>query len=87
MKTVYKYPLVITDQSSIETSVGAKPLHVGLDPSGMPCIWCEVDPKARWCENTVYIVGTGNKIPAQTEHFGSFVDGYVVWHVYLPAWQ
>lgn len=84
MRRVWKYELQITDVQEIKAPMGAIPLHVGLDPNGVPCIWLEVDDEKFSRTGTVFIFGTGHKIPEDvTYHAGSFVQGEFVWHVYL----
>lgn len=84
MNTVWKFPLEITDMQKIKMPVGAVVVHGGLDPFGVPCLWCQVDDQeyiSRY--EVIYIVGTGNPIPPDaSRHLGSFVQGPFVWHVY-----
>ena len=84
MKTIYKYPIKITDIQPLKTYVGAKLLFADLDPNGQPCIWAEVDTDEE--EDNLFeirVVGTGNpmmKSPAS--YLNSFKQGVFVWHVY-----
>lgn len=83
MRTIYKYPIKITGVQEIRLPLG-RVLHVGLDPTGQPCIWAEVDTDCSPIVMPVYIVGTGNPMPEHpTDHIGSFVMGPFVWHVYV----
>ena len=84
MKTIYKYSIKVTDKQEIQIPCNAKIIHVGLDPQGVPCLWAEVDTTAPMKPVSVFIVGTGNPMPhvAHT-HFGSFIQGPFMWHVYL----
>jgi hypothetical protein len=83
MKTIYKYPIEITDEQEIKPPQFAKPLHVGLDPQGQPCIWLEVDTENDPKTMRIYVIGTGNPLPEYTAfHAGSFVQSPFVWHVY-----
>ena len=84
MNTIWKYPLEITDYQEIEMPQGARLLHVGLDPAGVPCVWAEVVTDSRPKKIVpLYVVGTGNPVPfGASEHVGSFNDGPFVWHVY-----
>jgi len=82
MKTIYKYPIRITDEQELEIPIGY-PIHVGIDPQGVPCIWYHVDTKSPTSKVKIYIVGTGNPIPENAHfHMGSFVQSPFVWHVY-----
>ncbi len=89
MRTVYKYPIRITDQQVIDVHCDggspARVLMVGLDPHGVACVWVEVDsdlPAA--FPLLVYVCGTGNPVPKDGRHLGSFTSGPFVWHVYSP---
>lgn len=43
MRTIYKYPLKITDRQTLPIKGLMSALHVGLDADQQPCIWCEVE--------------------------------------------
>lgn len=87
MRTIYKYPLEITDEQVIKISlfkyICESIVRVDLDPLGQPCIWCEVETTSKPLPVIIFIVGTGNPIPDEAKHIGSFIQGPFVWHVYL----
>ena len=84
MRTIWKFPLVITDKQKITVPIGSNFVHCGLDPNGEPSIWYRVDPRLEAIEKDVYIVGTGNPLPDEAlHHQGSFVHGPFMWHVYV----
>jgi hypothetical protein len=84
MKTIYKYPIKITDEQEIQMPAHANVLHVGLDPQGTPCLWAMVDTAKPMEPVSVLVVGTGNPMPFEPlRHVGSFVQGPFVWHVFL----
>lgn len=84
MKTIYKYPIKITELQEIEMPEHANVLHVGLDPQGTPCLWAMVDAIESKELVSVFVVGTWNPMPFETlRHVGSFVQGPFVWHVFL----
>lgn len=84
MKRVWKFPILMMDEQRLEIPFGSKPLYVGLDPSGNPCIWYEVNPQETVSQVMFYVVGTGNPIPTRVNiYLGSFVHGSFVWHVYV----
>jgi hypothetical protein len=96
MKKIYKYKLMIVDEQIIPTFENARVRHVGLDPFGSLCMWCEVDPQAPSARLHVYVVGTGHEIPAGARvgdyvghdwYRGSVLDGSVVWHVYAREYD
>lgn len=86
MKTIYKYPIAITRFQSIYVQPKAKPVHVGLDPQGQPCIWCEAETAANERELLdIFVIGTGHELSCEARnHIGSFVQGLFVWHIYTP---
>jgi hypothetical protein len=91
MKKIYKYTLRIVDEQTILTTEGAKVRHVGLDPQGDLSIWYEVYTDTLPALWRVYVVGTGQEIPAGARlgdfighdwYHGSVLDGHFVWHIY-----
>lgn len=85
MKTIYKYPIEITDYQTIKIPINAKIIHTGLDPHGIPCLWAMVDLTNNQTQTiTIYVVGTGNPIPNNVrQHIGSFNQGLFVWHIFI----
>ena len=83
MKTVWKYPIEITDEQIVPALFGASPIYVGLDPKGFPCIWCDVEDTKPGNESLrISIRGTGHPSPENVTYLGSFIQGPFVWHVY-----
>ena len=90
MKTIYKYPLDITDVQQIYLRDGAKPLSVGFDGNNKLCLWAQIDTEAREMVCSIFIVGTGNSIPIVDSlvFIGSVIDKVTnpratfVWHIY-----
>ena len=94
MRTVWKYPLVITDKQTFTIPIRSKILCV-KEQGGVPTIWVEVDSKyPQTDELIVYIVGTGNEITFDTNYMESpdYLDSVVmkasgyVWHVYYKQY-
>lgn len=84
MKTIYKYPIEITDYQEIGMPVNAKVIHAGLDGKGTPCVWAMVDNKNATESVPVLVVGTGNPIPQSARrHVSSFNQGPFVWHIFI----
>lgn len=90
MRKIYKYELLKPEQS-FPVPESATPRSVGLDPQGVPCVWCEVADEI--CHGTIneqpkkllwiYLVGTGAEIPVPaTVYLGRINEGEFVWHVY-----
>lgn len=87
MRTIFKYPIAITDEQEIcvkkEGGTRSKIVHVGLDPAGQPCVWIEHFP-GNYIETwKIRIIGTGHDISGALSHVGSFVQRSFVWHVYV----
>jgi hypothetical protein len=77
MKVVYKYS--VASGASIEFPQEAKVVHVENF-----FVWIELNPEAE--KNTVMnfeIFGTGHTIPDEACHFGTFLEGAFVWHLYV----
>lgn len=83
--TIWKFPLPIDDEPSIEAPRSARIIHVGLDPKGMPCVWAEVDQEAPYTSPIwLRLVGTGHEMGDSCgQYIGSFVHGEFMWHVYF----
>jgi hypothetical protein len=87
MKTIWKYPLEITDQQSVTMPEGAKILTAQMQGRDL-CLWAIVDPDARHHEDRhIQIVGTGHLIEGledakQFSYIASVQMGALVWHVF-----
>jgi len=86
MKTIYKYPLKITNVQQIQYTPNSGEfdcLKVGLDPNGNPCIWAVANTKEEPKLIKIFVVGTGNPLPNDADyHLGSFNQNMFVWHVF-----
>lgn len=83
-KRVWKYPLPIDDEVSVEMPEGACPLTVQVQ-GGRPTLWALVDPDAVPTTRRFRIAGTGHPIGADVgAHVGTFqlADGGLVFHVF-----
>lgn len=81
MKVVWKFPAV--HGTKIENFVH-KLLHVGPDPTGLFCLWVEVDADKKVAKPyRLVVIGTGMTVPINCEYAGTFNDGLFVWHVYM----
>ena len=86
MKTIYKYPLEITNKQSIEIPNNSRILSVANQNENI-CLWVEIDKKEeKKTELAFYVFGTGHDIPDNLNlHFiGTVVTlgGRLVWHVF-----
>ena len=61
MKTIWKFPLQVTDSQDINMPIGAKILCLQMQ-AGAPCIWALVDPKAATYPMKIVMYGTGHEI-------------------------
>ncbi len=87
MKSVYKYPLPVTDSFTLELPDGAVILSLQTQ-RGLPCVWALVDRDvASSTRRHFRTYGTGHPIDQQ----GSFVGAYqiqggaLVFHVFEVA--
>ena len=88
-KTIYKYPLELTDVQTLEVPFGAKVLSTELQGHQI-CVWAIVDlttVEPGPTENlTIRIVGTGNPLPEkciESKFLGTVTMPPFVWHVFL----
>ena len=82
MKTVHKFP-INPGNNTIKVQRTGVPRHVGLDPSGVACIWIEVETTEAPIARNFYAHGTGHKLSLHALKFvGTYVEGSFVWHVY-----
>lgn len=84
-KTIWKYPLEITDLQHIVMPKDAVVLSAGVQ-DGTICVWAMVDPKVSLTESKAFeIHGTGNPSIEDEEglrFIGTFVLDLFVWHVF-----
>ena len=84
-RTIWKYPLIITDRQTIPVPVFSTPLSVQFQ-QGVLCLWVEVDPDIELEQRMIHVYGTGN--PMATKVIQQYVgtaqepDRQLVWHVY-----
>ena len=83
--SIWKFPIVRTDEQKIEMPVGAKVLSVQMQ-NGIPCIWAIIDTDARIESRSIAVVGTGNPCWCFTWAFiGTVADGDFMWHVFTEG--
>ena len=71
MKSIWKFPVEVTDEQSVKMPVGAQALSVQVQ-GGQVCLWALVDTEAETEERLVQIFGTGH--PFANE--GTFVETF-----------
>jgi hypothetical protein len=85
-KIIYKFELDSRmTRNELSFHEGFIPIHTGLDPNGIPCIWCIVNPQAPLVPVTVFVFGTGEYFEEAefTTHIGSFMERRNIWHVFI----
>jgi hypothetical protein len=87
VRTVYKYPIFMTDLFYLMMPKDAKILTV-QDQNGVPCIWAEVDTSNPEVSREFRLVGTGHPIQPTVGkrllYIGTFqqFNGTLVFHLY-----
>ena len=83
MKTIWKYPLMITTEQEVSHPENWTPLYVAMQ-HGIPTLWAEVDPENSVGDSKIYLTATGAAVPRGTTYLGTFFthDDLLVWHTY-----
>jgi hypothetical protein len=85
LKTIWKFPFVIADETSCTMPEGAELLTVQVQGFGH-FIWALVDPKAKKVRRTFRVIGTGYPIEDDSalQYVGTFQQrrGALVWHLF-----
>lgn len=86
MQVVWKYPLRVADEQSIQAPMAARPLAVQWQ-HGKLCLWMLVDVDTPAVDWTVTILGTGHTVDDTLDgetYVGTVqqADGALVWHVF-----
>lgn len=86
MKTIWKFPLPVTDFQKIEMPKGAEVLSAQVQGVSL-CLWAMVDPEAETELRGFWIIGTGHPIEHE-KNLGRFIgttqmyNGSLIWHVF-----
>lgn len=84
MSAIWKQPLTVPEGQDVTPAlVHQGILHVGIDPTGVPCVWFwspEEDPET----SNVVVFGTGHPIAEESvdRYIGSFVWRMLVLHAF-----
>lgn len=84
MKTIYKYPLAIMGEQSVQMPEYAAILRVGMQ-AGQLCLWAEVNTDKPIEKRTIEIFGTGHEMTkTHKDYIGTAIDDQngLVWHVF-----
>jgi hypothetical protein len=89
MRTIWKYPLAVTDAQHVTMQRGAKVLAAQAQDDAL-CLWALVETNEDTEQRVVYVVGTGHPVIdniADFTHVGTvqFQDGALVFHVFISA--
>lgn len=85
--TIWKFPLEITDQQTIEMPRAARILNVQAQ-GNILTLWALVSPDAEKVRRQISVYGTGDEIDAFVAEFATYVgtaqthSGALVWHVF-----
>lgn len=84
MRTVLKFPLEVTLEQVLFLPVHFKILRLALQRNAV-CVWIEMEEDAKRMATTVYLCGTGHRVPREASiHIGSVEDaGGFIWHYYM----
>lgn len=84
MKTIYKYPIKITDEQIINMPIGANIISIQMQ-NKIATIWAIVSTKEILTSVKIRVFGTGEEIPVGSvlRHVGSVQDRGYVWHIFI----
>jgi len=82
MYTIHKFEIV-AHSFKVYTDL-VQILSVGLDPQGIPCIWCMVDTDRPKTSTQFSVFGTGDILPDNItmDFIGSITHRGYVWHIF-----
>jgi hypothetical protein len=88
MKTIWKFPLQVTNDQILQMPHGAEILCVQVQgDNNAPCLWAIVEDTKFTYPRTIHMYGTGHKLAS---HPGRFIStfqmdgGRLVFHVFEP---
>jgi hypothetical protein len=83
MKRIYKYPIPVNDQITLELPKGSEILTIQMQKSE-PFIWVLVDIDQLKEERYFYLYGTGMKVKPGLKYIGTFqmLNGGLVFHLF-----
>lgn len=90
MRTIWKYPIPITDEFTLELPFNSKILYVGWSRGSsifdVAHVWVLIpDTEAYKIERKFHIFGTGNPIMEnenRLQYIGTFKEDKFVWHLF-----
>lgn len=89
MKTIHKFPIDGVDQIHKLPYSSFKPIHVGDDSNGVPCLWAITVPSDEVTVSVrIHVVGTGHEVPDNIDaedYVGTFIIKPFVWHIFCEV--
>lgn len=80
MKTIWKYPVPLAGEFSVDMPAGARIVEFGRQ-GGDLFVWAVVDDRASYEVRYFEIVGTGHPVP-EGEYVGTVHAAPFVWHLF-----
>jgi hypothetical protein len=87
LETIWKFPLSVTDQVTIQVPEGAQILSLQVQ-GGIPCLWAKVNPDNPKKPMKIGIYGTGHEhqeIPGIFIATFQMEGGTLVFHAFLQS--
>ena len=83
-KTIWKFPLEVTDEQTVQVPEGAQLLSVQTQ-YGKPCLWALVDPQAEKKPCVIQTYGTGHPVTHIDMYLSTYQmeGGALVFHVFV----
>ena len=86
MKTIYKYPIEVTDEQTLTLPVNAQILTVQTQWDS-PCLWAMIDPEEKQTEQVaIRVYGTGQPVSDSENltYIGTvqMLSGQLVFHIF-----
>ena len=85
-KSIWKFPLEVTDEQKVELPIGAKPLTVQVQ-GDTACLWALVDTQVQKEARVIQIFGTGHRVSNEGEYISTFQmhGGSLVFHAFIKS--
>lgn len=83
-RTIWKYPLGITDTQNLMLPEGAEILSAQMQGETL-CLWALVNPDAPKQRREIEVLGTGNPAPEAARRYIATVQSHtsaLVWHIF-----
>jgi hypothetical protein len=83
MRRIWRYPLTLNPLQTLEVPRGARPLSVEWQGTNGLNLWALIDDEAPRVTRGIYVVATGEPLPAGVGEFiGTVLEGSYVWHCF-----